>query len=257
MSEFDVDLAIVGAGIHGAGVAQAAAVRGYKVLLLEERDIAAGTSSRSSKLIHGGLRYLETAQFSLVRECLRERRTLLKIAPHLVRLVPFYIPIYRQTRRRPWQIRVGLSLYAALTGLDASARFSSLTRARWQDLNGLEQQGLQAVFQYWDAQTDDAALTRAVVASAVAYGARCERGARFIAASPQPRGIRVAFRQAGREQEVYARALVNAAGPWVDTVAACCQPTPLTPAIDLVQGTHIIINAPAPAGIYYLEAPQD
>src|ERR1700743_2250751 len=117
------DLVIVGAGIHGAGVAQAAAAAGYSVLVLEKQGIASGTSSRSSKLIHGGLRYLEQMQLKLVWECLHERELLLKIAPDLVKIRPFYIPIYKDTRRRPWQLYAGLSLYALLAGPGHHARF--------------------------------------------------------------------------------------------------------------------------------------
>ena len=108
MQEYDV--VVVGGGIHGAGVLQAAVAAGYRALLLEQVGIASGTSSRSSKLIHGGLRYLESGQFSLVRESLHERAIQLRIAPELVRLRPFFIPVYRETRRRPWQLRIGLSL---------------------------------------------------------------------------------------------------------------------------------------------------
>ena len=98
------DLIIVGAGIHGVGVAQAASAAGHSVLLLEKHGTATGTSSRSSKLIHGGLRYLEQLQFGLVRECLQERELLLELAPELVKIRPFYIPLYEDTRRRPWQL---------------------------------------------------------------------------------------------------------------------------------------------------------
>ena len=118
------DVVVIGAGINGAGVAQAAAAAGYSVLILEKTEIAGGTSGRSSKLIHGGLRYLETAQFRLVRESLRERALLLHNAPDIVHLQAFYIPVYTTTRRRPWQLRVGLSLYAMLAGLEQSARIS-------------------------------------------------------------------------------------------------------------------------------------
>ncbi|TPW13908.1 MAG: glycerol-3-phosphate dehydrogenase [Halothiobacillaceae bacterium] len=116
MTDTSYDVVVVGAGIHGAGVAQAAAARGYTVLLLEQTEIAAGTSSRSSKLIHGGLRYLETGQLALVRECLRERALLLRNAPDLVALKPFYLPIYKSSRRGRFKIRLGLSLYALLGG---------------------------------------------------------------------------------------------------------------------------------------------
>ena len=103
MTTPDYDLIIAGGGIHGVGVAQAAGAAGYRSLVVEARELAWGTSSRSSKLIHGGLRYLETFQLSLVRESLRERQILLTVAPGLVRLVPFHIPIYPETTRRPWK----------------------------------------------------------------------------------------------------------------------------------------------------------
>ena len=107
----DCEVLIVGAGIHGAAVAQAAAAAGYHTLLLEQyAQPAQGTSSKSSKLIHGGLRYLESGQFRLVRECLAERARLLHNAPHLVELKPFFIPVYADTHRRAWQIRAGLGL---------------------------------------------------------------------------------------------------------------------------------------------------
>ena len=106
MKEFDV--IIVGGGIHGAGVLQAVAAAGHSALLIEKQALASGTSSRSSKLIHGGLRYLESGQFALVRESLRERAVHLRIAPDLVELKPFFIPVYSDTRRRPWQLKLGL-----------------------------------------------------------------------------------------------------------------------------------------------------
>ena len=122
------EVAVIGGGIHGAGVAQAAAAAGYRTLLIEREQWASATSRASSKLIHGGLRYLESAQFSLVYHSLRERQRLFRNAPTLVEPVPFYIPIYKQTRRRPWQIRIGLSLYALLTGFAWHARFRSVPR---------------------------------------------------------------------------------------------------------------------------------
>src|SRR5271155_4084998 len=108
------DVVVVGGGIHGAGVLQAAVAAGHSTLLIEKCALASGTSSRSSKLIHGGLRYLESGQFSLVRESLRERAFHLRVAPELVKLKPFFIPVYKETRRRPWQLWIGLSLYALL-----------------------------------------------------------------------------------------------------------------------------------------------
>src|SRR5690554_5724557 len=134
------DLVVIGAGIQGAGVAQAAAAAGYSVLVLEQTAIAAGTSSKSSKLIHGGLRYLETAQFALVRESLRERALLLKLAPELVQLKPLHIPIYSDSVRSPLTIRAGLSLYSALTGFSTLTRFESLPWRAWKNLSGLREE---------------------------------------------------------------------------------------------------------------------
>src|SRR5688572_14552414 len=117
------DLLVVGGGIHGVGVLQAAAAAGWRTLLAEQRAVAAGPSSRASKLSDGGVRYLESGQIALVRESLAERAILTRVAPGLVRMVPFFVPIYRRTRRRPWQIRAGLSLYAVLGGMARDAFF--------------------------------------------------------------------------------------------------------------------------------------
>ncbi|MDE2460228.1 MAG: FAD-dependent oxidoreductase [Gammaproteobacteria bacterium] len=257
MRDFDFDLVIVGAGIHGAGIAQAAAAAGHSVLVLERQTIAAGTSSRSSKLVHGGLRYLEQFDIKLVRESLVERERLLQLAPALVKLVPFYIPIYRSTRRRPWEIRVGLSLYALLGGLHAHARFRSVPRRRWDELNGLSRDGLQAVFQYWDAQTDDAALTRTVMSSALSLGAQLSVNSSFTQAEIDELGCTLTFSQAREQRSLRCRVLVNAAGPWVNQVADRITPTPVKAAVDLVQGTHLVMDKAIVDGIFYVEAPSD
>ena len=251
------DLVIVGAGIHGVGVAQAASAAGYSVLLLEKHGTASGTSSRSSKLIHGGLRYLEQFQLGLVRECLQERELLLKLAPELVKIQPFYIPIYEGTRRRPWQLYAGLSLYALLAGPGHHARFRTLKAGEAAALDGLKTDGLQRVFQYWDGQTDDAALTRAVLHSAVDLGAEVLTPADFMGAELDADGAIVRYRESGQERQCRARVLVNAAGPWVAEVTARISPFTSNVRSDLVQGTHILIDLPARDGILYMEVPQD
>ena len=253
----EYDIVVIGAGIHGAGVAQAAAAAGYSALVLEQQAIAWATSSRSSKLIHGGLRYLESAQFALVRESLRERAILLAVAPELVRLVPFYIPVYRDTTRRPWQLRVGLSLYATLGGLASTTRFSTVARERWGELDGLATNGLQTVFRYYDAQTDDARLTTAVLRSAQELGAELACPARFVGARYERGGWSVQFDTANQARECRTRAIVNAAGPWVNEVLARITPVPPSLAVDLVQGAHLLIEGRLHEGIYYVEAPQD
>jgi glycerol-3-phosphate dehydrogenase len=253
----DYDVIIVGGGIHGAGVLQAAVAAGHRALLIEQHAIASGTSSRSSKLIHGGLRYLESGQFALVRESLRERAIHLRIAPSLVELKPFFIPVYRDTRRRPWQLRIGLWLYALLGGFDASTRFGTVPRTQWATLDGLETRNLDAVIRYQDAQTDDAQLTRAVVESARALGAELAMPASFVSASLAEDSVTVLYRTGTGTVECRARVLVNAAGPWADAVSRAVQPAIPTPAIDLVQGTHIVVPLAVRAGIYYVESPKD
>jgi glycerol-3-phosphate dehydrogenase len=252
-----VDVLVVGGGIHGVGCAQAAAAAGYSVKLLEETALAYGSSSRSSKLIHGGLRYLESWQWRLVRESLHERTTLLRIAPELVHLRRFLIPLYRQTRRQAWQLGLGLSLYRALAGFDSSADFGRVPRDSWTELDGLKTHDLRAVFWYHDAQTNDLLLTEAVMRSAASLGAELHLPARFVGAELHEDGVAANYRENGRERQCLARVLVNAAGPWAAHVARTVTPLIPVPALELVQGTHIIIDKPASERLYYVESPRD
>ncbi len=254
------DLVVIGAGIHGAGLTQAAAAAGYSVLLLEQQAIAAATSSRSSKLIHGGLRYLETGQFRLVHESLRERGLLLRLAPELVHLARFHVPIYRRTRRRPWQLRIGLSLYALLSGGATGSSFGTLPPREWPRLDGLDTTDLERVFYYYDAQTDDAALTRAVVGSAQQLGAKFLCPARCTGATLVPDGVEVRYRTNAptpADRVCHARVLVNAAGAWADTLARALEPPLIPPRVERVQGSHLILPLQLERGCYYLESPRD
>ena len=251
------DILVIGGGIHGVGVAQAGAAAGYSVLLLEQTALASGTSSRSSKLIHGGLRYLETLELQLVRESLHERELLLQLAPDLVHRQPFIIPVYATTSRRPMTLRAGLSLYTLLAGLRRHTGFLSIPRRRWSQLDGLTTDGLQHVFQYWDAQTDDRRLTEAVMRSAESLGAIGRCPAEFLSAEVAGDTCRSRYRWQGQEHEVESSVIVNAAGPWASAVAARITPEPPTPPVDLVQGTHLELAGPLEQGCYYLEAPSD
>ncbi|MCP3902991.1 MAG: FAD-dependent oxidoreductase [Planctomycetes bacterium] len=254
------DVVVIGGGIHGVGVAQAAAAAGHRVLLLEERALAAGTSRCSTKLIHGGLRYLEHAEFRLVRECLRERALLLRLAPDLVRMQPFHFPIYRTTKRRGWQVRCGLTLYALLGGLGPESRFSTVPRRAWGDLDGLRTDGLRAVYRYYDAQTDDALLTRAVMASATSVGAECAIPGRFVAArlgDDPDAPCAIDYEEDSTPRTCTARVIVNAAGPWVNTVLERITPHADPRPVELVAGAHLVIAGSLSRGIYYAEAPQD
>ena len=255
MKQYDV--VIVGGGIHGAGVLQAAVAAGHSALLIERVGLASGTSSRSSKLIHGGLRYLESGQFALVRDSLRERAIHLRIAAELVELKPFFIPVYRDTRRRPWQLKLGLWAYALLGGFDASTRFGTVPKSEWSTLDGLDTRGLDAVIRYHDAQTDDASLTRAVVQSALSLGAELAMPASFTGATLTDDGVTVAYSQGAEAVQCAARVLVNAAGPWASRVAGAILPPIQIPDVDLVQGAHIVLPISVTAGIYYVESPTD
>jgi glycerol-3-phosphate dehydrogenase len=252
MTQYDV--VIIGAGIQGAACAQALSAAGYQCLVLERHaQPAVETSSRSSKLIHGGLRYLESGQFSLVFECLRERKLLLRNASELVQDVPFYIPVYHHSRRRAWKINLGLWLYRLLGG----GAFKRLRSSQWSTLIGLKLKGLEAVFQYYDAQTDDVALTHAVLYSAKQLGASLCFNAQFSAAQRQDDAYQIQFQLNNTTHECQAKMMINAAGPWVNHVLDLVTPKPPQLTIDWVGGTHIVLPAQPMDGIYYVEARED
>ncbi len=250
------DVVVIGGGIQGVGVAQAAAVRGYRTLLLERDTLAVGTSSRSSKLVHGGLRYLESGRIRLVRESLRERETLLRIAPGLVARKDFYIPIYASSRRTAGHVRAGLLLYRLLAG-GPGGGFERVPARAWDSLDGLETRGLKAVFRYSDAQTDDVALTHAVARSAAEFGAEIRIGTCFVGAERAGAGYEVRYVREGAVASCETRVLVNAAGPWVAQTLSRVLPGPPRLPHDLVAGTHIISEGSLGEACYYVEAPSD
>lgn len=249
-----VDLVIIGGGINGAGIAQCAAAAGYRVLLLEKGTVGGETSANSSKLIHGGLRYLEGGHISLVKNSLTERRTLLRLAPHLVKAIPFYIPVYATSQRNQWIIRAGLTAYSVLSEFDPLGRFRSLPVEEWGQLSGLKLQGLTAVFQYWDAQTDDKALTKAVMRSAVDLGVQSIEYAQCAGIVHKPDYCEVNYIHQGNQVSLEAACVINAAGPWVNDIIDCVIPPMGKQEVDLVQGTHLLLDIPAPDGILYLES---
>jgi glycerol-3-phosphate dehydrogenase len=257
MSGNRYDIVVVGGGINGVAVAQAAAAAGYRILLLEKSGLASGTSSKSSKLIHGGLRYLESWEFGLVRESLGERRLMLELAPGLVRLQKFYIPVYPTTRRRPWIIRCGLLLYALLGGPGKDTRFRTLPRNEWQKLTGLDKESLQTVFEFRDAQTDDLLLTRAVMRSATELGADARIPAEMLAAELRPDGVELEYRDGDQRARCTTRVLVNAAGPWAPLVLERIRPEISAPPVELIQGTHIVVPRMLTDGVFYVESPRD
>lgn len=251
------DIIIIGGGIQGAGVAQAAAASGYKTLLLEQQDFASGTSSRSTKLIHGGLRYLEFGEFSLVRQNLKERELLIRNAPALVKRTWINIPVYQGQQRPQWKIVAGLSAYWLLSGCQRSGQFKRIPKSQWQQWPHLNQQGLEAVYAFQDAQTDDKALTLSVLASAQQQGAALRDHTVFLGAQKHDNGYCVSYQHEDVKHQAQTQLVVNAAGPWVNEVIHKVSPTIAHLEIEQVQGSHLLLSHPKIEQPYYLQAPQD
>ena len=234
------DLLVVGGGINGTGIARDAAGRGLSVLLCERNDLGSATSSASSKLIHGGLRYLEHYEFRLVAEALREREILLRCAPHLVRPMRFVMP-HVPALRPAWMIRAGLFLY------DCLARRQTLPGSHRVDLRkapysaGLKP-GLEAGFIYSDCRVDDARLVIANALAAAELDVRVSTHTTCTGAVRTGRVWCVRLREAdGRESEVAARVIVNASGPWAHDFLAGTLREPTPYRLKLVQGSHIVV----------------
>ena len=234
------DLAIVGGGINGAGIARDAAGRGLSTLLVEKDDLASHTSSWSTKLIHGGLRYLEYYEFRLVAEALAEREVLLRAAPHLIAPLQFVLP-HEPHLRPAWMIRAGLFLYDHLGGRKSlpSSFGVELSDTRWGA-------GLKSTFRrgfvYSDARVDDARLVVFNAISAREKGGDIRTRTRMVAGRRESGAWRLTLAAAsGERQEVSARALVNAAGPWVKEVQDQLSAEPTRAQVRHVKGSHIIV----------------
>ena len=224
-SDGELDVLVVGGGIVGAGTALDAATRGLATGLIEQRDLASGTSSRSSKLIHGGLRYLEMFDFGLVREALEERGLLLtRLAPHLVRPVPFLYPLHH-TWQRPY-IGAGLLLYdgMAMAGkydMGVPKHTHLFRKGVARIAPDLRTEDLKGAIRYYDAQVDDARLVLAVARTAASHGAHVAirtRAVGFLREGERVVGVRAVDLESGRELEVRAKVVVNAAGVWTDEI---------------------------------------
>jgi glycerol-3-phosphate dehydrogenase len=252
------DLLVIGGGIYGAWTACDAAQRGLKVALVEQRDWGAGTSSASSKLIHGGLRYLEHYEFGLVRHALAERRVLSRLAPHLVRPLNFIVPVWKDSRVGRLQLLAGLTLYDFLaTGKQPVPRFKSYSRARMQPRYPyLAAEGLRGGLRYGDCQEDDARMTLFVAAAAQGAGAVCANrvaAAELLQEQGRVAGAMLRDVESGATFELRAGCVVNAAGPWGRALVGLD-----APAVKLVKGIHLVL--PAITGLeeaFLLTAPQD
>ena len=251
------DLLVVGGGIVGAGIAAEAAHIGLAVALVERSDFGGATSSGSSKLIHGGLRYLRLGDLRLVREAHQERRALLRVvAPHLVRRLPFLLPLYRDGPFRPLTIRAGLGLYSLLAG-DRIGGIVEPARAL-RSVPDLRLDGLRSCGVYEDAWTNDARLCLANVRAAADAGAAVLNYAEVTAlriVGGAIAGAEVRDRETGASVAVDARAVVNATGPWVDHVRRLESPD-ARPSVRLSKGVHVLVPQP-PGWSAALTIPQD
>lgn len=244
MAAEPVDLLVVGGGITGAGIARDAARRGLRTALVDRGDFGAGTSSRSSRLIHGGLRYLEHRQWGLVFEASRERRRLLALAPHLVHPLAFLLPVYADDRLPLWKALAGLLVY------DVLSLFRNVRIHRWQSKRsirrlepGLRTHGLRGGALYYDAQCDDARLTLATIRDAHASGALAANYAgvaSFDKAAGRLTAARVHDVLTSRTYVVRALKIVNATGPWTDAVRQLDDPT-CRPLVRLTRGSHVAV----------------
>jgi glycerol-3-phosphate dehydrogenase len=236
----DFDLAIIGGGINGAGLAREAAGHDIRVLLVEQNDLASGTSSASTKLIHGGLRYLELGAIRLVREALAEREVLLRMAPHIVRPMRFVLP-HHSGLRAAWQLRAGLFVYDRLAGRDVlpgSRPVDLSAGAIGVPLKRAYRQG----FEYSDCWVDDARLVVLNAVDASERGAIVQTRTRCARADRVGGLWRLVLTRRGRREEVTARVLVNASGPWVRQVAETVLRLPTPSPLRLVKGSHIVVR---------------
>lgn len=235
------DLVIIGGGINGTGIARDAAGRGLSVLLCEKNDLASATSSASSKLIHGGLRYLEQRQFSLVRKALHEREHLLHIAPHLIKPLEFILPT-NQNIRSPLLIRIGLFLYDHLSMKNSLPRSKAVhsknTPAYFTPFNSTITKG----FSYYDCQVDDSRLVIENALAAKELGADIFTHARFSMISREQSEWQLRLQtQSNKQMNIRAACIVNATGAWVNETNQKLN-IPLTQTIQLIKGSHIVIN---------------
>jgi glycerol-3-phosphate dehydrogenase len=239
-----LDLLVIGGGITGAGIARDAAMRGIRTAVVDAGDFGWGTSSRSSRLIHGGLRYLEHGWLRLVFEASRERRTLLRIAPHLVRPRAFVFPAFDGTRLKRWEISAGVWLY------DMLSLFRNVHTHRLLSRRGvlkreplLRERGLRGGALYWDAQTDDARLVMATMRAARTHGASCLSYVRVIGldkAGGRVHGATLEDAFSGERVVVKAHVVVNATGPWTDALRRLDDPA-ATPLLRNTKGAHIAV----------------
>lgn len=257
------DLIVIGAGINGVGIARDAASRGLRVALLEKEDIGAGTSSWSGRLIHGGLRYLEQRDVRLVRESLRERERLFRLAPHLVKPVPLMMPFYSKNRRHPRMIRAGMIAYDVLSLDKTPPRHKILSREEaLKRFPGMAREGMSGAAIFYDGQvvwSERLCVETALAAHADGAVVRTRAAVdELIVENGQARGVRYTDAETGARRELCGRVMANVAGPWVDAVLAGTG-KPSDRFIGGTKGSHLIVDPfpGAPTDVVYYESQRD
>ncbi|MFA6599974.1 MAG: glycerol-3-phosphate dehydrogenase/oxidase [Candidatus Omnitrophota bacterium] len=254
------DLLVVGGGINGAAIAHIGARRGLKVALLEKGDFASGTSSKSTKLIHGGIRYLENLELDLVYESLHERRLQLEAAPHLVKPLSIVIPVYHGDKRPLWMMKLGVSCYDGLAGKAVIQKHRNLTAAEVLELApAARREGLRGGVLYWDAQMDDFRLCLANVVSAVQAGAQAVNYVEvisFIKDNDRAVGVRAVDLLADHTLEVYAKNVVCALGPWTNQLLRMDNPS-APKRIRMTKGIHLVYPGKVSAHGFLIPAKKD
>jgi len=230
------DMVILGAGINGLAIAKALAASGKKVLVVEKAHIAAGASSKSSRLIHGGLRYLENFEFSLVKEALGDQKYLLDTYPDLVKLHPFYLPVYKNSKRPSWMIRLGLWLYSFFA--QHGQRSEEVEKENFlREFKAMKEDNLKTVFRYFDGKTDDDALTHRVAQEAKDLGADILEHTEVTSLQFEDRDIVLQI----HDTLIQTPVLINATGAWVDEVNAKFN-LPSSYTIEKLSGIHLVIG---------------
>lgn len=251
-TSYNSEVIILGAGINGSGIARELAMSGKTVTVIDKSTIGSGTSSKSSRLIHGGLRYLETLQFKLVHEALKDRQELLRLYPDLVKIKSFYIPIYKPSPRPAWMIWFGLKFYDLLSGKNKQHHSRVIPRKQFSiHAASFKMEGLKAVFHYYDAKTNDLRLTQCVAQNAINNGANFYENTYISTITNNDNNFTVRTSQG----DFIAPILINASGPWIDEVNQKFN-FPAKFNIRKISGIHIIINGLLTNDLMFMQTKQ-
>ncbi len=238
------DIIIIGGGVTGAATARDAALRGLKVLLVEKEDFAAGTSSRSTKLIHGGLRYLETYQFKLVAESVKERELTLKLAPHLTKVQPFLYMLYKDAPEKKWLLNLGLSFYDFSSGNWNKRLHKMLSKKQVLERQPeFREDGLLGAAMFYDVSTDDARMTLDIASSAAKHGAQLINHCEVIGLihdEHKCNGVKVKDKLSQKEYIIHGHYIINATGAWSDDILGFEEPS--SQMLRPTKGVHIVLR---------------